>query len=51
MAATVRTGGPPQAPTDRGAPPTAWSPIDWTTVERRVHNRRVRICRAAKAQR
>jgi RNA-directed DNA polymerase len=51
MADTVRTGGPPQAPNDRGSPPTAWSHIDWTTGERRGHNLRWRSFRAATAQR
>ena len=51
MADTVRTGGPPQAPNDRGSPPPDWSQIDWTTAERRVHNLRCRIFRAAKEQR
>jgi RNA-directed DNA polymerase len=50
MAATVGTAGPPQAPNARGSPPTAWSQLDWATGERRVHNLRVRIFRAAKAQ-
>ena len=51
MADTVRTVGRPQAPKDRGSPPTEWSPIDWPTVERRVQNLRFRIFRAAKEQR
>jgi RNA-directed DNA polymerase len=51
MADTVRTVGPPQAPNDRGSPPTDWSQIDWTTAERRVQNLRFRIFRAAKEQR
>ncbi len=51
MADTVRTVGPPQAPKDRGSPPTEWPQIDWTTVERRVQNLRFRIFRAAKEQR
>jgi RNA-directed DNA polymerase len=51
MADTVRTVGPPQAPKDRGSPPTDWSQIEWTTAERRVQHLRVRIFRAAKEQR
>ena len=51
MGDTVRTGGPPQAPKDRGSSPTAWAQIDGTTVERRVQNLRLRIFRAAKEQR
>jgi RNA-directed DNA polymerase len=51
MADTVRTVGPPQAPKDRGSPPTEWSQIDWPTVERRVQNLRFRLFRAAKEQR
>jgi len=51
MADTVRTVGPPQAPKDHGSPPTEWSQIDWTTVERRVQNLRFRIFQAAKEQR
>jgi hypothetical protein len=50
MADTVHTVGPPQAPKDRGSPPTDWSQIDWTTAERRVQNLRFRIFRAAKEQ-
>jgi RNA-directed DNA polymerase len=51
MADTVRTVEPPQAPNDRGSPPTEWSQIDWTTVERRVQTLRCRLFRAAKEQR
>jgi RNA-directed DNA polymerase len=51
MADTVRTVGPPQAPKDRGSPPTDWSQIEWTTAERRVQHLRFRIFRAAKEPR
>jgi RNA-directed DNA polymerase len=51
MADTVRTVGPPQAPKDRGSPPTEWSQIDWPTVEQRVQSLRFRIFRATKEQR
>jgi RNA-directed DNA polymerase len=51
MADTVRTVGPPQAPTDRGSPPPDGSQIDWTPAERSVQNLRFRIFRAAKEQR
>jgi RNA-directed DNA polymerase len=51
MVTTVRTGGSPTTPNDRGFPPTIWFQIDWQKAERRVQNLRSRIFRAAKEQR
>jgi RNA-directed DNA polymerase len=51
MADTVRTGGPPQAPNDRGSPPTDGSQSEWTPAARRVQHLRVWICRAAQEPR
>ncbi len=51
MGDTVRPGGPPPAPNDRGSPPTEWSPSAWTSADRRVQTLRVRIFRAAKEPR
>jgi hypothetical protein len=48
---TGQTGGAPTTPHDRGLPPTIWHQIDWSKAERSVHNRRVRVFRAAQEPR
>jgi RNA-directed DNA polymerase len=49
MAPTVCTGGPLQAPKDRGFPPTHGSQIEWRTAERSVQRWRLRSFRATQA--